>query len=226
MSLLLPWRYWPLLAVIFLVAALGAFSIDLPVARWVRSTHGGVAFPGSGPDWRKPFDLAEVFGHRYGLALIGVSVWVLDPLSRRRVPRILTAAYFGGFTCDALKLIVARSRPYQAALEGSAFDSFVAWWPLNSSYFVDTPYGREFQAFPSGHAGAAVGLALALSTLYPRGTGWFLALAWMALTQRVLASQHFPSDVLVGGAVGALIAFATHHPSLAGHWFDRWEQRP
>lgn len=209
--------------VMLLGAAPAALAIDLPIARWVRA-HACPAAGAAGPPWRKVFDLAEVFGHRYGLALIGGTVLVVAPRVRRRVPRLWASAYGGGLACDALKLVLGRTRPYRASLDGSVFDTFVGWWPLSSIEALGGVYGRDWQSFPSGHAGAAVALAWALTVIYPHGRGWFAVLALLALTQRVLAAEHYLSDVLMGGAVGCLVAGVVHRSAAAGRWFDRFER--
>lgn len=218
-------RHWPILAAALALAAACMLPFDVALARQVRTLHGGEVTASSAPSWRKWFDLSEVFGHRYGLALIGATVFALDAGGCRRLPRLLAGAYIGGFACDALKLLIARERPYRSTLAESSLDTFVAWFPLASADVFATPYGREFQSFPSGHAGAACGLAAGLAALYPRGAWWFATLATLALGQRVLAAQHFPSDALLGGAVGILVAYVAHHPRAAGRWFDRCERR-
>jgi undecaprenyl-diphosphatase len=48
----------------------------------------------------------------------------------------------------------------------------------------------------------AAGLAAALSWKYPRAAWFFAALAIAAATQRVATSAHYPSDVLLGAALG------------------------
>ena len=55
--------------------------------------------------------------------------------------------------------------------------------------------------FPSAHAATAVGLAIALGVLYPRGRWLFIAFAFLAGLQRIEAQAHFASDVLAGAAV-------------------------
>src|SRR5207249_2933402 len=75
--------------------------------------------------------------------------------------------------------------------------------PLNSS-------------FPSTHAAAAWALASVVGDEYP---GWLsrtavYGLATTVSVSRVLAEQHFPSDVLIGSAAGWLIGhyvYRAHH---------------
>lgn len=223
-------RIWsrtaPVALLLAVAAVLAASTLDLPTARRVRAEFGPATGPSGAPappEWRKLFDFAELFGHRYGLLLVAATVGALDRAGRRGLVRLIGGAYAGGFVCDALKLGLARARPFQADLEGTVGATFVAWWPLTADYFQTTAYSRAFQSFPSGHAGAAAALAWALSARYPQGRVWFAVVAVLAAAQRVLAQQHFCSDVLAGAAVGSLVALVVHSPRLGGRLFDRWE---
>ncbi|MEM7475000.1 MAG: phosphatase PAP2 family protein [Planctomycetota bacterium] len=57
------------------------------------------------------------------------------------------------------------------------------------------------RSFPSGHAATAVGLAIALSILFPRSAPIFGILAVSACLQRMTSGAHYASDVLAGAAV-------------------------
>lgn len=72
-----------LLALMLAVASLAAvaLNVDMPVARYV----GGNWSLG---DLRKLLDISEVFAHGLGVLLILITVAVLDPASRRRLPRV------------------------------------------------------------------------------------------------------------------------------------------
>ncbi len=88
-----------------------------------------------------------------------------------------------------------------------------------------TPRGNFFTSnpldggFPSNHAAAAWSMASVMGDEYP---GWltrtaFYGLATGVSVSRVLAEQHFPSDVLVGSAAGWLIG---HYVYRAHHNFN------
>ena len=62
----------------------------------------------------------------------------------------------------------------------------------------------DIMSFPSGHSAVAAGLAATLCWRYPHGLPVFATFAVLAATQRVVTSQHYPSDVAIGAAFGLL----------------------
>jgi hypothetical protein len=103
---------------------------------------------------------------------------------------------------EAIQLITLRDRPNVNNAKGSFFSSN----PLDGS-------------FPSNHAVAAWAMASVIGDEYK---GWLTrtavyGLATTVSVSRVLAEQHFPSDVLVGSAAGWLIG---HYVYRAHHNFN------
>ena len=100
---------------------------------------------------------------------------------------------------QVIQFVSLRDRPNVNDAKGSFFSS----GPLDSS-------------FPSNHAAAAWALAAVVGDEYP---GWLTrtavyGLATTVSVSRVLAEQHFPSDVVVGSAAGWLIGhyvYRAHH---------------
>jgi hypothetical protein len=91
---------------------------------------------------------------------------------------------------EGLHLVTQRERP----LSGGSSGDFLRGGALDSS-------------FPSMHAGTAWALAAVLAERYP---GWLTQTAAYSFASavslsRVTAGEHFPSDVLVGSALGWLI---------------------
>ncbi len=100
---------------------------------------------------------------------------------------------------EVFKLVFRRERPLVNNSQGKFFSS-----------------GITDSSFPSNHATAAWAMAAVVGEEYP---GWLPRLAVYGLAStisvsRVLAYQHFPSDVLVGSATGWLIGhyvYRAHH---------------
>ena len=114
---------------------------------------------------------------------------------------------------EFLKLGTDRARPKAsgAAVEPAEAGDF---WPDGKHY----PGG---DSFPSGHSAIAFAFAHVLADEYP---GWKVKLAAYSLAAatafgRVGGREHFPSDVLVGGAIGYLIGGYTynHHSASRNH---------
>jgi len=98
-----------------------------------------------------------------------------------------------GLVCTAayrmLKRGTVRPRPYQA-LDTVAAGAV----PLDSF------------SFPSGHTLHAVGFSIVAVAFYPM-LAWLLApFTLLIAASRVVLGLHYPSDVLAGAALGALIA--------------------
>jgi hypothetical protein len=99
----------------------------------------------------------------------------------------------------AIEFVSLRDKPAVNDAKGNFFSSS----PLDSS-------------FPSDHAAAAWAMASVIGDEYP---GWLTRTAVYGLAtgvsvSRVLAEQHFPSDVLIGSATGWLIGhyvYRAHH---------------
>lgn len=181
-------RYgWPTLLLTVLAGA--ALLIDMPVARFCR-------FGNTPKTIVEILDNAEPFGHTAGVVFIAITIAVLDPRGLRLGGAVLGAATAGGMAANVLKLFLSRVRPQSfPRLEGNVGETFTGFLRFAAG-------GTAQQSFPSAHTGTAVALAVLLSAAYPRGSRWFLIMALLVGLQRVQTSAHYPSDVLVGAAVG------------------------
>ena len=180
-------------AVILVLAGCAVMPWDVAIDHWVRSCD----IPGMLDD---VFVAGESFGNAAGALLITLTIFVLAPQYRRKVPTILCAALGSGITSQALKVFVTRTRPRDLPADLASFrDTFD--WP-----FVMTTENIRFRSFPSSHTATAVGLAVALAWCFPRGRWLFAGLATLVAGQRVEIRAHFPSDVLFGAAVGWVFA--------------------
>jgi len=217
-----------LLPAVFLLAAAAALLVDLPVTATLQQLkHDPVK-----SDTARAcvacldcLDTFEPFGHGLGVVLIVVILHQLDPCRRWAIPRVLACALAAGGAADLLKMTVMRCRPYDLPLPlpGSVWKTFGHWWPLLSG-------GSDLQSFPSAHTATAVGLAAALIWLYPQGRLLFTLLAVLVGCQRIASGAHYPSDVLVGAAIGCLVAALLLSvgplPVWFGDWERQWKRRP
>jgi membrane-associated phospholipid phosphatase len=111
----------------------------------------------------------------------------------------------------------------------AAIDSLAVTTTLKYSFGRARPYqnqqGQFFRggdSFPSDHAAVAWSVASVIAHEYPGPVTQLFAygLATAVSASRVMGQQHFPSDVVVGGAIGWLMGreiYRVHHdPDLAG----------
>ena len=114
-----------------------------------------------------------------------------------------------------LQVIAGRQRPNEGSGEGNFF----------TNHSVNT-------SFPGGHSMFAFSMATVIAHEYPR---WWVQLlsygAAGAITgARMTAKDHFPSDLLVGGALGYLIGTHVFHsrcdPDLGGDCHSRDKAGP
>ena len=109
-------------------------------------------------------------------------------------------------TVEALKYSLGRERPYQNNGSG--------------------PFFHGGTSFPSEHSAAAWSVAGVIAREYPGTLPTLFAygMASAVSFSRVRARQHFPSDVLVGGVLGYLVAQSVysrrHEPELGGGSWD------
>ncbi|HLA83547.1 MAG TPA: phosphatase PAP2 family protein [Thermoguttaceae bacterium] len=199
---------WMLVGLMVLVGV-ASLTIDARVSQWCKTHH----LPS---DVQAPIDWAEVFGHGTGVAILLLTVWVLDPARRRSILRVALLVLLAGTTVNLIKSTIARARPRVFDFEHNIWQSFGDYLSLGAG-------GSDCQSFPSGHVAVAVGLALGLGWLYPRGRFLFLIFAAMVAAQRVTHCSHFCSDAFFGAAIGCASAVLLLDVGPLARWFDRKE---
>jgi membrane-associated phospholipid phosphatase len=109
----------------------------------------------------------------------------------------------------SIKLLLGRRRPrdhFEHGLYG------LRWLALDTQY----------DSFPSGHAVTIFCVATIASAALPQfAPAWFAIAAFLALT-RALLTSHYLSDVLIGAALGLIVARETLillFPQLVPGWF-------
>lgn len=204
------WRVF-ILPVVLLVAAAAGLAVDCPLSRWCLDDNC--------PEFlRAVFRMAEPFGHAVGVVVIALAIHQLDRARRWALPRVLACSLGAGLTADVVKLLIVRVRPRSFDFQGDVWTTFGGWFPLMSA-------GSSGQSLPSAHTATAVGLAVALTWLYPAGRRLFPVLAVLVALHRIETGMHYLSDVLCGAAVGLIVAAACLRVGWLPSWFDRLEDR-
>lgn len=110
-----------------------------------------------------------------------------------------------------IKNLVARPRPF---LTIEALETVIE--PLSSF------------SFPSGHSCAAFAAAFVIwRSFRDRGGGWAWPCAALVALSRIYVGVHYPSDILVGAAVGVLLsrgAFTLSRRFIKGDLITKWEK--
>jgi membrane-associated phospholipid phosphatase len=123
----------------------------------------------------------------------------------------------------------------EAAVDSLAVTEAVKYATRRERPYVDNANGRFWQggdSFPSEHASAAWSIAGVIAHEYPGPLPKIAAygLATAISVSRINGKQHFPSDVLVGSALGYLIAqhvYKEHHnPDFIGAPWEIPAARP
>lgn len=113
---------------------------------------------------------------------------------------VLASVVLAGLVAALLKFVIGRARPKLIDEYGSfAFDMF---GPSSS-----------WASFPSGHTTTIMSCAMALALIFPRQRIAILVAGIVISFGRVAVGAHYPSDVLGGVALGALVSwlFARAH---------------
>jgi undecaprenyl-diphosphatase len=80
--------------------------------------------------------------------------------------------------------------------------------PFEAHPQIDPLYTVHSSSFPAGHAATAFAGAVLLSYVAPRLAPAFLGLAAIIAWSRVYEGVHYPTDVLAGAVLGALVGAA------------------
>lgn len=140
------------------------------------------------------------FGSGYVLAgLIGLGLYIFDRENFKCNFTIgIIAVLAGGIFVHVLKELVARSRP----LEDMA-DLILA----NRVHINIVLEPLRHSSFPSGDTQTAFGAAMFLAYTYRKHITLLFLIAFITGVSRIYVGVHYPSDVFVGGLIGALASF-------------------
>lgn len=91
-----------------------------------------------------------------------------------------------------IKIIANRPRPF-------VFDAAVQLLLLR--------HEEAFRSFPSGHATFFFALAVSVFVFNKKAGYWFVSGAFLISLSRVFAGVHYPSDILAGAILGAIVGW-------------------
>lgn len=156
----------------------------------------------------------------YALSLVagfGLYGWLGDSSYEMETCRLtLEALVTATLWTEIIKVGTGRTRPRHT--EGYRSD-----WTGPGGLFGNQVAGRSYKSFPSGHSSATWALATVIARRYPRGY-WVPILCYTAASamsySRMAVDAHWPSDVVVGSALGYLCARQVLRDNGGEDW--RW----
>ncbi|MGC9200127.1 MAG: phosphatase PAP2 family protein [Acidobacteriaceae bacterium] len=161
---------------------------------------------GVDPNRTKIADDITDFGSYYATGSEGAGLYFLG--LARQDPKLAETGRLGveaivasGTVTAVLKMATNRQRPLQGNQQGDFWADGTSHWEFDSS-------------FPSDHATSSMALARVLAGEYPH---WYVVIPAYGFAEtigiaRILANQHFPSDVIIGQTIGFLAGgYVLHH---------------
>ena len=199
---------WVVLALLAALVLVAAFLVDVRVDAWVRTQNNS--------PW-KP--LAWFVTHYADWPYLMLCASIFWGLGRRRkrpdwqklaLTMALSCTLSGG-SATLVRSVTGRTRPNSPVTQG--------WYGLRQGgHWV---FGQsQFQSFPSGHVGAAVGFVMPL-VLWTRRARWLgIAFGLLMVWSRVFTGYHHPSDTMaslcLGIVIGSLVCRRLSSPWAGG----------
>ena len=151
-------------------------------------------YPHRGDTLLYPVDVLTDFGKSTWYIIIALLLFVYwidkKPRWADAALLILSTTIISGILVNIPKVIFGRARPQLYADE----DIYGFFWAK-----MDVLY----RSFPSGHATTAIAVWLAMALLFPRYRYWLITIGVLIAVSRVILTQHYLSDIIVGGWLGA-----------------------
>jgi membrane-associated phospholipid phosphatase len=130
------------------------------------------------------------------LAFVAYRTITTECLLADRGMFVLGCAAVSGFIAHILKFVFGRSYPDVETNYGLS-----SYHPFHSDIGLGS--------FPSSHAAMAAGVAASLAVIWPKRRRLFILLASLVAGTRFAAGIHYPSDVLLGFAIGLGVVVVT-----------------
>ncbi|MDF1877631.1 phosphatase PAP2 family protein [Sulfurimonas sp. SAG-AH-194-L11] len=149
-----------------------------------------------------------------GIALIGIFYYKFiktNELYKQRFLFLLYANLFSGIISIITKMLIGRLRPWKLENGNDGFGFLIAQNP-NFSFFENLSYqvsmllkdSTHYTSFPSGHTTTSLTVFTFMMILFPKQYYVWIPITLLGVSARILANDHFLSDVLGGTLVGVL----------------------
>lgn len=187
---------------------------DGAISRWAVSL---IRERRLGGDVVRELEALQQYGQGAVTILVVWSIWLLQPALRRRLLDWVFAIVLASLIGYPAKMLIGRPRPKFGDPEH--FLGPFGVYPvseetgLRHAWEIGSGISSDLWSMPSSHTLFAVVMSSMLWVWYPRLRPVAVTMVVLVGVSRILFGAHYLTDVLVGGAMGALIAVpaARHH---------------
>ena len=201
-------RYFLYVLTLISLIFISYFTIDKEIARYFLAHK--TTFEPIG-------DAISVLGESHWYIATGIIGWAFfkykkdNLLYANRFLFLLYSNLFSGIISLILKHIFGRIRPWGLRDSGDEFGfllfknfdmGFIQKMKFHMATLADAP--TTYTSFPSGHTTTVFAFFTFLSLLFPRYIYLWLVGALIMVSSRILANDHFISDIFAGIIVGTI----------------------
>jgi len=201
-------EYFIYIFIMVLLIFISYFAIDKKVAMY---------FIGHADIYKHIGKIIGIFGQSQwyiGTAIVGALYYAFMKKNSVYLHRFLFLLYaniFSGLASLVFKIFFARMRPWKLENGGDGYGFLISQNP-DFTFLQDIKYQFSMlihssttnTSFPSGHTTTIFAMFTYMSILFPRYIYLWLGLASVEGFSRVLANDHFISDILAGILVGTI----------------------
>lgn len=186
-----------------------------------------------GGDLKREWFAWQQYGQGVAIIVITALIWSLDPGRRRRLADLALCIGLAQLASSAGKMLVGRPRPRPQFMDPHSFPGPLGVYPIERNGQWTLVHGwdkagganADIWSMPSSHTLFAVVVSVFLSRMYPKAWPIFAFLAAVVASARVVFGAHWPTDVIIGAAVGYAIAATITRREIASRWIGRRTSR-
>jgi membrane-associated phospholipid phosphatase len=223
-------RTWAVPIVLGLIGFLIVHPWDGPISEAAAKISARLA-----GDVRRELHAWQQFGAAGSIVFVSIVVVIGARARARRLLDLYLSLAIAGVLCTLMKMgllfgLGGRPRPREMFNDPHTFLGPLGVYPVvlkDGSVRLAHAWesaaiggGNDLWSMPSSHTVYAVVLAVFLSAVYPRLRSLWIALAVLVAICRVLFDAHWPTDVIVGAALGGAVASTVHARFLGVRLID------